>query len=245
MAPWYRESPAAADLRDHLACSWQADVGGETQALIPDGCIDLLWIDDGSIWVCGPETSTWSFTLPPGTTAIGVRFRPGVAPPVLDLDAREVLNRRVRGEDLFGDRTARILSERLGDLATPARRERELERFAGTLIDTARPVDTVAKVVASRVAAYPPAPNRDLADELGLSERQLHRRCAAAFGYGPSTLTRILRLQRFLALVRENGSAAGLAQLALGAGYADQAHLSREARAIAGTTPSSLRLTAA
>ncbi len=32
-----------------------------------------------------------------------------------------------------------------------------------------------------------------MADAIGLSERQLHRRCLSAFGYGPSTLRRILR----------------------------------------------------
>jgi AraC-like DNA-binding protein len=38
---------------------------------------------------------------------------------------------------------------------------------------------------------------RDLAARLGLSERQLRRRCTDALGYGPKTLDRILRFQRF------------------------------------------------
>jgi hypothetical protein len=38
--------------------------------------------------------------------------------------------------------------------------------------------------------------------ELGLSERTLRRRFDVAFGYGPKTLDRILRFQRFLHLVR-------------------------------------------
>ena len=75
-----------------------------------------------------------------------------------------------------------------------------------------------------------------LARELALSERTLRRRFDAAFGYGPKTLDRILRFQRFLKLLRgaRNGSTAGLA---MEAGYADQAHLGRESRRLAVTTP--------
>jgi transcriptional regulator GlxA family with amidase domain len=75
-----------------------------------------------------------------------------------------------------------------------------------------------------------------LAGELALSERTLRRRFDAAFGYGPKTLDRILRFQRFLKLLRgaRNGSTAGLA---MEAGYADQAHLGRESRRLADTTP--------
>ncbi|MEU0737800.1 helix-turn-helix domain-containing protein, partial [Streptomyces lavendulocolor] len=54
-----------------------------------------------------------------------------------------------------------------------------------------------------------------------------------AFGYGPKTLARVLRLQRALALVR---SGLPYAVAAVEAGCADQAHLARETRALAGTT---------
>jgi AraC-like DNA-binding protein len=78
-----------------------------------------------------------------------------------------------------------------------------------------------------------------LAARAGLSERQLHRRCLTAFGYGAKTLDRVLRLQRFLALGRAN-AAASLAELAAAAGYADQAHLGHDCRALAGATPTEL-----
>jgi AraC-like DNA-binding protein len=86
-----------------------------------------------------------------------------------------------------------------------------------------------------------------LGDALGLSERQLRRRFADAVGYGPKTLARVLRFQRFLALAAANRAGAGrwregdgLAGLAFAAGYADQAHLTRECRRLAGRTPSEL-----
>ncbi|MDV9193596.1 helix-turn-helix domain-containing protein, partial [Streptomyces sp. SR27] len=73
----------------------------------------------------------------------------------------------------------------------------------------------------------------ETAGAVGLGARQLHRRSLDAFGYGPKTLARVLRLQRALALVRDG---VPYAEAALRAGCADQAHLARETRALAGTT---------
>ncbi|MBT2444980.1 helix-turn-helix domain-containing protein, partial [Streptomyces sp. ISL-36] len=91
--------------------------------------------------------------------------------------------------------------------------------------------DPLLRAVVRRLNAGRPV--AETADAVGLGPRQLHRRSLDAFGYGPKTLARILRLQRALALVR-----AGLpyAEAALRAGCADQAHLARETRALAGTT---------
>jgi AraC-like DNA-binding protein len=70
----------------------------------------------------------------------------------------------------------------------------------------------------------------EIAADLALSERQLHRRCLAAFGYGAKTLGRIRRMQRALAMP----ASVPAALVAATTGYADQAHLTREVRALAG-----------
>jgi AraC-like DNA-binding protein len=59
-------------------------------------------------------------------------------------------------------------------------------------------------------------------------------------GLGPKLVQRIGRLQRFLALAESQGHPYRLAWLAQAAGYADQAHLNREVRALAGVTPREL-----
>jgi AraC-like DNA-binding protein len=74
-----------------------------------------------------------------------------------------------------------------------------------------------------------------LARELAISERQLRRRFHAAVGYGPGTLARVLRFRRFLSLLDRGGD--DLAGLAFDAGYADQSHLTRESRRLAGLSP--------
>jgi AraC-like DNA-binding protein len=69
------------------------------------------------------------------------------------------------------------------------------------------------------------------AEAIGLSERQLHRRSLDAFGYGPKTLARVLRMVREVTLARADMPFAAVAAVA---GYADQAHLAREVKAQAG-----------
>lgn len=70
-----------------------------------------------------------------------------------------------------------------------------------------------------------------VAESLGYSERQLHRRSLDAFGYGLKTLARVLRMTRALDLARSGHS---LASVAVAAGYADQPHLAREVKLLAG-----------
>jgi transcriptional regulator GlxA family with amidase domain len=72
-----------------------------------------------------------------------------------------------------------------------------------------------------------------------VGERRLHRRFEAAIGYGPKTFQRVLRLQRALGLAGR-GTQPRLALIAAAAGYADQAHMSRELRALTGRSPSPL-----
>jgi len=70
--------------------------------------------------------------------------------------------------------------------------------------------------------------------------RQLRRRFHDAVGYGPKTLQRVLRFQRFVRALDACGGACDLAASAAEAGYADQAHLTRECVALSGMTPAAL-----
>jgi AraC-like DNA-binding protein len=65
----------------------------------------------------------------------------------------------------------------------------------------------------------------------------LHRHPLRLFGYGTATLARLMRFRRFLSLDTMMLHTASVARLAVAAGYSDQAHLTRECRAITGDTP--------
>lgn len=75
----------------------------------------------------------------------------------------------------------------------------------------------------------------DVARRVGWSVRTLQQRFRAEFGVTPKEAARVRRFERSLPLV--SSSRMPLSQVALIAGYADQPHLNREWRALAGTSP--------
>ena len=93
---------------------------------------------------------------------------------------------------------------------------------------------------AARLLRDPQARAEDVAADLGLSVRQLRRRCHAVVGYGPKTLQRVLRFRRFVSRIDARPDVLDLAAIAAEAGYADQAHLTRECGKLSGLTPAAL-----
>jgi len=241
LVPWYLPVATPATLDRYLACSWTAVPTGRHR-LVPDACIELLWISNGALWVCGPETSAWNFELAPGTSAVGVRFLPGVGPSLLGVPASEIADTRLPLRDVVGEAAEDDLRGEIERAAELDGKRRTLERFVARLVArcaaTAHRELDFAERVLNMLASTPRANAALLAGQLAMTVRQLHRRCQATFGYGPSTLARLLRLQRFLALVEQSSSASlSLALLAIEAGYSDQSHLARDCRAITGLSP--------
>ncbi len=236
---WYTPVPAAADLSGHLATTWQARLGGQLR-LVPDGCVDVLWVGNGTAWVCGPETSAWTFRLPTATPVYGVRFRPGRAGVALGVDVQELYDRRLELSDVLGGRAGRHLVEQVGEARDATAGLAAFQRAVRGWVAGSPEPGPVAGTLPRLLAARPGITVAEVAAELALGDRQLHRQCVRAFGYGPATLRRILRLQRFLALARGSGAGADLACLAVAAGYTDQPHLSRDCRMIAGASPAEL-----
>ncbi|WP_329333320.1 helix-turn-helix domain-containing protein [Streptomyces sp. NBC_00663] len=192
--------------------------------VLPDGCMDLLW-HDGRLLVAGPDTRAF-VTGGERSGWAGIRFFPGTAPTFLGVPAREVLDRRVELADLWSAGRVRRLTARVNAAADPAR---GLEEVAlGLAADAGAPDPLLGEVVDALDAGRTVAAT---ADRLELGARQLHRRCLGAFGYGPKTLGRVLRLQRALRLARRGMP---YAETAACAGYADQAHLARDVRELAG-----------
>ena len=77
---------------------------------------------------------------------------------------------------------------------------------------------------------------QELATEVGWSRRHLTDRFTSEFGLPPKVAARVLRFERVTGRLRRQPRLR-LAELSAAAGYADQAHLTREFRAIAGCSP--------
>jgi AraC-like DNA-binding protein len=228
----YREYPPPPALSPWLACTWErsADDGAPPVRVLPDGCIDVVWIEHVGTQVVGPNTTAFLVALPPGTRVAGARLRPGAAPGLLGLAAESVLDGRVPVDAVWAE-DGHHLAASLEEAVDPVGGIRRW--LAGRTTFAERPDPLVHEAVLR--LGRPGVVIGRLADDLGLSERQLRRRVSGAVGYGPKRLARVLRLQRALDAGRTGDD---LARVALDAGYADQAHFTNDCSALAGVPPS-------
>ena len=232
----YTEWAAPAALRGDVACLWAQvnDSSAERAGLVlPDGCTDLVWEQGRGAYVAGPDTGPVATTMAAGTIVLGVRFRPSAGGPALGIPLSELRDQRVGLADVRPG-GARWLSAALDPEVSASR----LLDVTAALVADGTPDPAVTW--AARLLRDPAARAEDVAAEVGLSLRQLRRRCQAAIGYGPKTLQRVLRFRRFVSRVDARPDVLDLAAIAAEAGYADQAHLTRECGKLAGLTPAAL-----
>lgn len=169
--------------------------------------------------------------------AIGLTPRGAFA--LCGVPMRELTGRTVDLADLLGTR-ADELAERLADAADWSSRFDLLDDLLTAWIG-AGPATVAAVRFAWRRLLATDGRTRiaRIADELGMSRRRLETRFAEQVGITPKLLARLLRFQHALRLICA-ANPPTLAQVALCCGYADQAHLAREIRSLAGCTPTDL-----
>ena len=242
--PRYTEIAPAPALARWVECYWTmraAHALGVPNRVLPDGASDII-IGLGDVpgpVVIGTMRTAAVFALEGTVDYFGVRFRAGCGLPFLDVSMREITDRRVPLDALWGAEAElladvpaservwwmnRILGERLQRWTPDARSDESLVERAVALMRRARGGVGVGEVAAA----------------IGVGERRLERAFDRSVGIGPKLFARILRLRRAVraidACVRERHSPAWTS-LAFDAGYADQPHLIREFNALAGTTP--------
>jgi AraC-like DNA-binding protein len=235
----YGEAPPIPPLRPHVQCVWENAISPDHSgpvAVVPDGCVDLLWRDE-RLTVVGPDMTAAYPDLKPGATVLGIRFKPGAAADWLGLAMSEIAGREIPMTDLWGAKAQNLTGE-IGEAPTDHARFQILQRFLAEDVPKIGHPRQDAAIIHAFLKTETETESRkilSLRRQLGVSERTLRRRCDELFGYGPKTLDRILRFQRFQVLA-QTAASEGLAILALRAGYADQAHLSREIKSLCGMT---------
>jgi AraC-like DNA-binding protein len=235
----YTETAPQHGLREHFQCAWvqqlPEDYAGGI-AVVPDGCVDLLWHDDRLV-VVGPDIVAARPDLRPGATVLGMRFQPGAAAHWLDLPLTDIVGCGIDMCDIWGQK-ARDLVEKMQSARSTREQSGLLQELLAQTASSIEPPSrdgTAIFETLRRPLGHEDEPISKLSRKLGVSQRTLRRRSHHLFGYGPKTLERILRFQRFQALVWSAGNG-GLAEMALASGYADQAHLNREMQSLCGMT---------
>ncbi|HEX3816302.1 MAG TPA: helix-turn-helix domain-containing protein [Mycobacteriales bacterium] len=230
----YVERPFGDDW-DHLDSRWTQHISGSgthRQLVLPDGASDILVDHTGAAFLVGPTADVDIVEIPAGEGFRSLRLRPGALRSAVGVPATEVRGKVLPLADVVGAATARKLTRITLGGPDDAR---SLQR--GWLES---PPDRRVRGAIAWLRRYGGRDVSELAEITGLSPRQLRRLLLEHAGLGPKALQRVFRLQRFLALAEQPGTDLGLAEVAVVAGYADQAHLTREVRSLAGLTPTAL-----
>ncbi len=227
----YTEVAAPDDLERFVQACWTVEGrAGDRIRVTPDACTDLIALGDGRALFVGPMLAGRLATLWLPVTH-GVRLHPGTH---LALDGDPDL-RTLRDGDAIIDAGPAPGDGAAGLLAFVRRL-----RDAGRLSRHAT-VDAVLSAMERGVADRP-----DLAGiyrTLGVGERSVQRLFRRYVGLTPKQATRVLRQTALTLALRDEDE--GLAGLAGAHGYADQAHMSREYRDLAGLSPGRYRVEAA
>lgn len=237
----YRERPPRPELDGEILCVWTHRIDGEQadsgHRVFPDGCIDIVWHDEGPPVVVGPMTTGRVVRLPRGTQVAGVRLRPGVAQAWFDVSATELLDREIALRELWGRSADQLHAELLESRCLQI----AIFQLDGKLAQrrpTRKTLDARLSFAIDHLVANPAIPIETIATQAGLGQRQLRRLFVDAIGYGPKTLARIFRLQRAVAMFERAGNLdRSLTGVAFMAGYADQAHFTREVQLLTGAAP--------
>lgn len=165
-------------------------------------------------------------------TLLGMRLL--VGRPIEDMT-----NQAIAPEDVFGA-FARDLTERLYEAPSWDARFDCLDAALVARIHTAGDVPPAVRYAWQRIlhTSGRVRVNRIVA-EVGWSQRHFIAQFRHELGLSPKVFARMLRFGRVVRAMRATPRA-DLATLALDAGYYDQAHLHRDTRAFAGTTPGAL-----
>jgi AraC-like DNA-binding protein len=166
---------------------------------------------------------------------MGVHFKPGGAFPFLGIPADEIADTHVDLETLWSSSAIR-LRERLCGASTSAERFNLLQE--ALIRSLFRPMEH-HYAVSTALEAFGRNPNqavRDIAKEVGLSQRRFIQIFKSEVGVTPKLFSRVRRFQRARAFIEQRDTS-DWTNIAMECGYFDQSHLIREFQEFSGTSP--------
>jgi AraC-like DNA-binding protein len=252
----YREFRPQPPLSSYVECFWTLEsetrtLAFQTERILPDGCVELI-LNFGEPFsqhetdrhfvqprhfLVGQMTGPILISPTGVVDLIGIRFHPGGTVPFVRTPMQEITDQVTELSGIVPGLERQLLSASI-DLKILAKRVAAIE---GVLIDNlirSKP-HSQTLALAAKVVEYRGLISVDqLAQNAGLSARQLERRFLNEVGLGPKLLSRIMRFQQVFRAV-ENCEGAW-APVAVECGYYDQAHLIRDFNQFAHQTPAVL-----
>jgi len=240
--------PCLPELRPWVSAVWWCQGATAAESVLPAGRAHLV-LRPGGGWhagvLHGPASRPRLAGPVPGEPVIGVVFRPGGLRPFFGAPADTLADLSVPLSELW-DRRGNWLAGRLADgpglTGAPVRVALLLGRTERALV--ARAADRTSAGTAQLVGdaqrgLWQGHSVAAVASRLAVDRRTLGTLFRREVGFGLKRYARLARFERALRAVRAE-DAPSLGLVAAQAGFADQAHLTREFRYFAGFAPGCL-----
>jgi len=220
------------------------------ERILPDGAAHLVFVmpampeesgRDAHAVLLGASASATRVQLEGSLRHVEVELHAGATMALFGVAAADLSDHAVALEDVSASLTGEIF-ESMGGAEGPLEAAATAVRrvLARRLVAHEHPPPIVGAAIA-RIRRSSRLRVRDLANELGVSERRLEQLFRLHVGLSPKRAMRLARFQRLLMRCAASSKRpASWAQLALEAGFADQSHLSNDVHAISGLTPVAL-----
>lgn len=251
----YKTFEPTTSLRALLKCFWTlespATGNSEKQRIVPDGCMEMIFhygdlykqhtSDDNfaiqpRAFVFGQITSPLDIEPTGFTGIIAARFRPDGFTPFSNSSVKEMENRAVPLQELFGE-DGHKLEEKVLKAAINEDRIKIIEAFLFEKLHTPDAIDRIAKSSVEVMMQLNGQVSVDeLSGQLNISRRQLERKFSSVIGLSPKQLAKIIRLQATLKML-EKKQFTSLTSLAYDNGYFDQTHFIKDFKEFTGMSP--------
>ncbi len=218
------------------------------ERILPDGAAHLVFVmptesgREAHAVLLGASASATRVQLEGSLRHVEVELHAGATMALFGIAAADLSERAVSLEDVSASLMQEIF-ESIGGADGPLEAAAIAARrvLARRLDAQERPPPIVGAAIARIRGSSGRLRVRDLADELGVSERRLEQLFRLHVGLSPKRAMRLARFQRLLMrCAASTERPASWARVALEAGFADQSHLSNDVHAISGLTPVAL-----
>jgi AraC-like DNA-binding protein len=195
---------------------------------------DAAGIALGNAVIGGPRAVFYVKEVSKPSSSVGVQLRPGAASLLFGAPAGELAGRHFGLDEMWG-RAAVSARDRLLEQRNPRCR---LDLLEALLLERLPRVCGLHPAVAMALNRFQnEADVHEVVEESGYSHRRFIALFEEAVGLRPKLYCRVRRFQRALRRV----TTGSWADIALAAGYSDQAHFNREFREFSGVTPGEYR----
>lgn len=252
----YQTFEVSGDLNALIKCYWTLEVPAqehpEKQRIIPDGCMELIFILGDDIKRYTSEDTciiqpraivvgqiTEPFTIQPVgyVHCFATRFYPYGLANFIKTPLKNLENKETPIAEFFGQSSAHELEQKIIHASDTQERIEIIETFLFNKLHEKATIDTIVKsTVDALLATSGSSPIKTILKEDLSKRRQLERKFLKQIGLSPKQLGKVVRLQTALNLLLKQKTES-FTEIAYESAYYDQNHFIKDFKEFTGTTP--------